>query len=136
MADLKKQALELLGKPPGLGVLGTSDTSGQPNIAYISSVRVLEDESIAIGFGNNHSLANLRENPAAVYFAIETVPVTAMDTPGYRIYMKRKEIQTEGSLFEEIRGFIREHAGDEAASMTVAAVTFDVTNVRPMIDMG
>jgi hypothetical protein len=136
MADLKRQALDLLTKPAGLGVLGTADTGGHPNIAYLSSVRVLEGDTVMIGFGDNHSLSNLRENPAAVYFAIETVPITAMDTPGFRIYMNRKEIVSEGPLFDEIRAFIRERAGDQAASMTVAAVTFDVTNVRPMIDMG
>lgn len=135
MVTDKEHALKLLDNPDEhIGVLGTASADGHPNIAYISSTRVSDDGSIVVGLGNNRSLANLEENPHGVYFVIESFPVT-VKTPGFRIYMKAREIEREGPALDATRKFIAEEFDPNAAKMTAAAVTFDVTAIRPMIEM-
>ena len=135
MATNKEHALKLLENPDEhIGVLGTASADGRPNIAYISSTRVMDDGSIVVGLGNNKSLANLEENPHGVYFVIEGFPVT-FKTPGYRIYLEARSIERDGPVLDAIREFIAAEYDPNAAKMTVAAVTFDVTAIRPMIEM-
>jgi hypothetical protein len=135
MPDMKQHALALLDNPPShIGVLGTASRDGRPNIAYISSTRVMEDGSIVVGLGNNVSLSNLEENPHGIYFVIERFPVT-VETKGYRIYLKARMIEHEGTVLDAIREYIAAAFDPNAAKMTAAAVTFDVTGVRPMLDM-
>lgn len=135
MATSKEHALKLLENPAEhIGVLGTASKDGRPNIAYISSTRAMDDGSIIIGLGNNQSLANLEENPHGVYFVIERFPVT-FKTPGYRIYLEARAIEREGSVLDATRKFIAEEFDPNAAKMTTAAVTFDITAIRPMIEM-
>lgn len=135
MADeIRSQALELLKKPDRLGVLATASASSEPNVGYFSSTVVMDDGTVVLGLGNNRTLKNLGENPAAVYFVIGSAPV-GLTTPGFRIYLKAREIQREGPIFERVREGIRQAAGDAAAGNTVAVALFEVTNVRPMIDL-
>ncbi len=135
MSDMKERALALLTQPERhIGVLGTASRDGLPNIAYISSTRVMDNGSIVIGLGNNVSLSNLEENPHGVYFVVDSFPVT-VETKGYRIYLKARKIEREGGVLDATRNFIAEAFDPNAAIMTVAAVTFDVTGVRPMLDM-
>jgi hypothetical protein len=133
VSDLRAQALELMARRDRIGVLATASAAGEPNVGYFSSTVVMDDEVIALGLGNNRSLKNMGENPAAVYFAIETFPVE-LTTPGFRVYLKVREIQRDGPILHRIREAIRHAAGDVAADNTVAVALFDVTNVRPMID--
>jgi hypothetical protein len=135
VSGLKAKALEVLTKPDRIGVLATASAEGEPNVGYFSSTVVMDDGSMALGLGNNRSLKNMSENPAAVYFVIESYPV-GLATPGFRIYLKVREIQREGPLLERIREGIRKAAGDTAADNTVAVSLFEVTSVRPMIDAG
>ena len=135
MATDKEHALKLLENPDEhIGVLGTASADGRPNIAYISSTRAMDDGSIVVGPGNNQSLANLEENPHCVYFVVESFPVT-FKTPGFRIYLKARAIEREGPVLDATRKFITDEFDPNAAKMTAAAVTFDVTAIRPMIEM-
>ena len=133
--EISKEILDIVNKPGRVGVLSTADTQGQPNAAYFGSLRLAENGSVILGLGNNRSLMNLEENPLAVLFCITESPV-AFDTPGHRLYLKVKEIQKEGPLLDEIRKGIAEHAGEDAAKMIVAGVSFEVTETRAIVDMG
>jgi len=88
---------------------------------------------VILGLGNNRSLKNLRENSKAVLFCVAEIPVT-FGTAGYRLYLNAREIQDEGGLYDTVTGAIAKHAGKEAAKTIVAAVAFDVTEVRGLID--
>lgn len=135
MDPSREKALKLLENPGRrIGVLGTASADGRPNIAYISSTRVTDDGGIVIGLGNNTSLANLTENPHGVYFVIEGFPVT-FKTPGYRIYLEARAIERDGPVLDAIRDLIASKFDPNAAKMIVAAVTFDITGIRPMIEM-
>jgi len=135
MTEISKDIFEIVNKPGRVGVLGTSDKQGQPNAAYFGSMRLMEDGSVVLGLGNNRSLKNLEENKLAVLFVVTESPV-AFNTPGYRLYLKAKDIQKEGPLLEAVKKAIAEHAGKEAAKMIVAGVSFEVTEARPLVAMG
>ena len=134
MVQIGKEMFETVNKPGRVGVLGTANKEGQPNAAYFGSLNLTEDGTVLLGLGKNRSLANLRENPRAVLFCVTESPVT-FGTAGCRLYLKVKEIQEEGGLYDTIRGAIAEHAGDEAAKTIVAAVAFEITETRGLIDL-
>jgi hypothetical protein len=126
--------LKLLTNPTEhIGVLGTASKDGRPNIAYISSTRVRKDGTVVVGLWSNVSLRNLEENPHAVYFVIESFPVT-VDTPGYRIYLEALSIERTGPALDAMRTFIAKEFDSNAAKFTTAAVTFEVTGIRKMLE--
>ena len=135
MAKINKEVIEIVNKTGRIGVLGTANGLGQPNVAYFGSPQLSEDGTIIMGLGSNRTLKNLEENPLAVFFCVAESPVT-FTTPGYRLYLKVREIQKAGLIFDGVKKAIAEHAGPEAAKMIVAGVVFDVTEVRPLVAIG
>jgi len=134
MAKINKEIIEIVNKAGRIGALGTANELGQPNVAYFGSPQLSEDGTIIMGLGSNRTLKNLEENPLAVFFCVVESPVT-FTTPGYRLYLKVREIQKAGPIFDSVKKAIAEHAGPEAAKMIVAGVVFDVTEVRPLVAM-
>jgi len=133
MMEISKEMYEIVNTPGRIAILSTVDKQGQPNSAYFGSLRLREDGSVALGLGNNRSLKNLKENPLAVLFCVTESPV-GFKTPGVRLYLKLKGIETSGSAYDAIKAAIAEHAGADAAKMIVAAAVFDVTEIRKVID--
>lgn len=133
MIEISKEIFEIVNKPGRIGVLSTADKQGQPNSAYFGSLRLMDDGTVALGLGNNRSLKNLEANPLAVLFCITEGPV-GFQTPGVRLYLKLKDIQKSGSMFDAIKAAIAEHAGADAAKMIVAAAAFEVTEIRKLVD--
>lgn len=133
MVEISKEIFEIVNKPGRIGVLGTADKKGQPNTAYFGSLRLMEDGSVVLGLGNNLSLKNLEENPLAVLFCVTQSPVE-FKTPGVRLYLKLKELQKTGPLYDAIKIAISKHAGADAAKMIVAAAAFEVTKIRQLLD--
>jgi hypothetical protein len=133
VVEINKEMFEIVNKPGRVGVLGTTNKAGQPNAAYFGSLNLTEDGTVLLGLGNNRSLANLKENPLAVLFCVTESPVT-FGTAGCRLYLKVKEIQEAGGIYDAVRGAIAQHAGEEAAKTIVAAVAFEVTETRGLID--
>ena len=134
MVEINKEIIEIVNKAGRIGTLGTANKLGEPNVAYFGSPQLSEDGTIVMGLGNNRTLKNLEENPRAVFFCVAESPVT-FTTQGYRLYLKVREIQKAGPIFDGVKKAIAEHAGPEAAEMIAAGVTFDVTEVRPLVAM-
>ena len=135
MAKINKEVIEIVNKAGRIGVLGTANKLGQPNVAYFGSPQLSEDGTLIMGLGNNRTLKNLEGNPLAVFFCVAESPV-AFTTPGYRLYLKVREIQKAGLIFDGVKKAIAKHAGPEVAKMVVAAMVFDVTELRPLVAMG
>ena len=135
MVEINKEIIEIVNKAGRIGTLGTANKLGQANVAYFGSPQLSEDGTIVMGLGSNRTLKNLEENPLAVFFCIAESPVT-FTTPGYRLYLKVREIQKEGPIIDSVKKAIAEHAGAEAVKMIVAGVVFDVTEIRPLVAMG
>lgn len=134
MAEISEDFIEMVNKPGRIGILATADADGKPNAAYFGSPR-FRDGLFSLGLAGGRTLANLEANPHAVFFCVEEGPVS-FSTPGCRLYLKVREIQTEGRLLEQIREEIAEYVSPEAAYMIQASVAFEVTETRNMVDFG
>jgi hypothetical protein len=127
--------MEFFNKQPRLGALATGDRSGQVNVAYFNSLRMIDAKTVMMGLGKNRTLANLQENPHAAYMILE--PGQTLPTwKGLRVYMSMVECQTSGPKLDEIRAQIAKAAGEGAAKMIHAAVTFEIREIRPLADFG
>ncbi len=135
MTLLTKEIIESVNNPTRIGILCTANADGKPNAACLGSLRIRDGKMLSVGSVGGRTLDNLKKNPHAMFFCISESPVT-VQTPGYRIYLKVNEIQTEGPVLEQIRAEITEKAGADSANRIKTAVVFDVIEVRNMIDMG
>ena len=132
---MAKSLMEFFNKQPRLGVLSTANKAGEVNSGYFGSPRMVDEKTIIMALGNNRTLANLQENPNACYMIME--PGKALpDWKGVRMYLKMTECQTSGDTVDTMRKQLVERAGEAAAKMVYAAVTFEVTAVRPLADFG
>ncbi|MGQ9858164.1 MAG: pyridoxamine 5'-phosphate oxidase family protein [Thermodesulfobacteriota bacterium] len=132
---MSSKLVEFFNRQPRLGALATSDRSGKVNVAYFNSLRMVDENTVVMGLGRNRTLANLQENPHAAFMILE--PGKTLDSwKGLRIYMEMKSCETQGPLLQEIKDGISKLAGQKAASMIYAAVTFQVTEIRPLADFG
>jgi hypothetical protein len=141
--------MEYFNKGPRLGVLSTSSNDGQVDSAVFGSPHMIDEKTVLVATAKNRTFANLLENPNAVYIIIErcsdspkeenmnTEPGSSvMDWKGIRVYMKMKEYKTSGEMLEMIRSQAANFVGEEAAKMIYAAMTFEIYEVRPLVDFG
>jgi hypothetical protein len=94
-----------------------------------------DEKTVVMGLGRNRTLANLQQNPNAVYLIMEP-GASIMDWKGIRVYLKAQNIATSGPVLDSFKAQMARVAGEEAAKMIYATVTFSVIEVRPLIDMG
>mgnify|MGYP001160712823 FL=1 len=132
---MAKSLMEYFNREDRLGVLATSAQSGEVDCAYFGSPRMLDESTVIVTLGDNKTLANLQENPHACYFILEPGK-SIMEWKGLRIYLKMMKCETEGETLDMMKKAIAERAGEAAAKMMRAAVTFSVTGLRPLADFG
>ena len=132
---MSAKLMEYFNKNPRLGTLSTSSKDGKVNVACFGSPHMVDEKTVVISMGKNRTFANLQENPFAVYMIMEPGK-TVMDWKGVRVYMKMKEYSTSGPMLDTIRSQTAKFVGEEAAKMLYAAVTFEVDEVRPVVDRG
>jgi|SRR5665647_1292 hypothetical protein len=141
--------MEYFNKGPRLGVLSTSSNDGQVDSAVFGSPHMIDEKTVLVATAKNRTFANLLENPNAVYIIIERCSdspkeenmnmepgSSVMDWKGIRVYMKMKEYKTSGEMLEMIRSQAANFVGEEAAKMIYAAMTFEIYEVRPLVDFG
>ncbi|MBI5015627.1 MAG: pyridoxamine 5'-phosphate oxidase family protein [Deltaproteobacteria bacterium] len=131
----RKEVMALVNKPGWLGTLSTADLQGNVNAGVFSSAHMPDEDSVVVALGQNRTLDNLGKNPKAALCVFETA-ASPYDWKGARIYLEAKAIEASGPLFDNLVALVRQAAGDQAAQMTKAAVSFRITGVRPLIDMG
>ena len=129
--DLK----EYFNKTPRLGALATASRDGKVDVAYFGSAQMLDEKTIFMGCGKNRTLAYLQENPNAVFMIMEPGP-TPPEWKGFRVYLKMTECQTSGEKLDSLKAQLRAKAGEGAANMMHAAITFAVQEIRPFADFG
>lgn len=128
--------MDYFNKTPRLGVLGTASKDGKVDVGVFGSPQMVDEKTVVVALGQNRTLANLQENPNAVFMIVEPAETGIEDWKGVRVYMRMKECATSGAALDAYRRGIAEVVGDEAAAMVHAAVTFEVGEVRPLVDMG
>lgn len=132
MAD---KLMEYFNRQPRIGTLSTANRQGAVDSAVFGSPRMIDEKTVVIGSGNNRTLKNLQENPQAVFLIVEAGK-TIMDWKGIRVYLRVKSLATSGEVLDTFRNQMAKVAGEAAAQMIHAVVTFEVTEIRPLIDMG
>jgi len=132
---MSQKLMEYFNKRPRLGTLSTADKSGKVNCAYFGSPQMIDEKTIVMGSGKNRTLANLQENPYGVFLLME--PGKSLpEWKGVRLYVKMTDCQTSGPKLDSIKAQIVKAAGEAAAKVIHAALTFEIEEIRPLADFG
>jgi len=75
------------------------------------------------------------ENAHAVFMIMEPGETVA-DWKGVRVYLKLTDCQTCGKQLDDVKADIARRLGENAAKIIHAAVTFEVQEIRPIVDFG
>ena len=129
----RKEVMELFNKRPRIGSLSTASSKGDVNVAIFGSPQMIDKNTVVMGIGSNRTFQNLQENPKAAFIVMEPGE-SPMEWKGARVYLEVAGIETKGELLDQIKGMIAQAAGEGAAKMIHAAIRFNVTEVRPLID--
>ena len=127
--------MDYFNKAPRLGTLSTASKKGNVNAAVFGSPRMVDEKTVVMGLGKDRSLQYLQENPNAVFLIMEPGK-SLMEWKGIRVYLKMKTAATSGPKLDDYKIQMAKAFGPDAANMVHAAVTFEVTEVRPLVDMG
>ena len=127
--------VEYFNRSPRIGVISTSGKDGAVDSAVYGSPQMIDDKTVQVAFARGRTFANLLENPHAVYMILEP-GAGLLDWKGVRVYLKMKEHVTSGPRLDEYRSQMAKVTGEQAAQMIAVLATFDVTEVRPLIDFG
>jgi hypothetical protein len=122
-------------KQPRLGCLSTADKEGKVDVAILGSPQMVDEKTVIMSLRNNRTLANLIENPRAV-FAIMEPGKTAPEWKGLRVYLKMIKYETSGELLDMFKTQLAKRVSEAVAKLAYAAVTFEIYEVRPIIDAG
>ncbi len=141
--------MEYFNKTPRLGVLSTYSDGGKVDSAVFGSPHMIDEKTVVVATAKNRTFTNLLDNPNAIYIIMEQCTDSSnavnmnmepgssvMDWKGIRVYMRMKEYETSGEMLEMIRRQTANFAGEEAAKMIYATVTFETYEVRPLVDFG
>lgn len=144
-ANLRKY----FNKRPRIGVLSTSGKDGRVDSALFGSPQMTDEKTVIVATAKNRTFENLLENPQAMYMIMEQCPASqteanmaeekensAIGWKGIRVYMKMKEHATSGEMLEKIRSKAASIVGEEGAMNIYAVLTFEVYEVRPLVDIG
>ena len=132
---MSSKLMAYFNKQPRLGTLSTSSKDGKVNSAYFGSPYMIDEKTIIMGLTRNRTLSYLQENPNAVFMIMEPGK-TLSEWKGVRIYVRMTDCSTAGEQLEKIKARIATVAGEAAAKMIHAALTFDVQEIRPLADFG
>ena len=127
--------MEYFNKQPRLGCLSTSGKDGKVDVACFGSPRMVNEKTVVMALRKNRTLDNLQRNPNAVFMIMEPAKTSA-EWKGVRVYLKMKSCETSGETLEKMRAQTAKAVGEEAAKSIYAAVTFEVGEVRPIVDTG
>lgn len=120
---------------PTVGTLSTSNAAGEINAAIFGSARLLNDGStLALALGDNRTLRNLRQQPAAV-FLLARPGATLAQWQGVRLYLRLERLESDGELFTALLAETEHLAGRRAARRLRAAALFHVEAARPLLDL-
>ena len=129
----RQEVMTLFNKFPRIGTLSTANKEGDVDVAIFGSPRMIDENTVVMGIGENRSYRNLQRNPKAVFIVME--PGESLpDWKGARVYLEAVDMETEGDFFSQIKGNIAKIAGQAAADRIHAAIRFKITEVRPLID--
>jgi hypothetical protein len=127
--------MEYFNKQPRLGVISTSNKDGKVDSAVYGSPQMIDEKTVIVALARGRTFANLEENPHAVFMIMEP-GVGILDWKGIRVYLKMLEYVDSGLKLDTYKSQMAKIVGEQAAEMIAVLATFEVTEVRPLIDFG
>ncbi len=121
--------LSELFKEAGRGVIATSNTLGEVNVAIYAAPHVVDDETLAWGMTEGRTYRNVMENPRAAYLYM----YAGAGYSGARLGLKLTGIENSGEMLDVIKARTREIVGPEAAAAVNHVAYFAVVEVRDLI---
>jgi hypothetical protein len=132
---MEGKLMEYFNKQPRMGCMSTSGKDKKVNVACFGSPRMIDDKTVVMAVRRNRTFENLQENPNAVFMIMEPGK-TSLEWKGVRVYLKMKGYETSGENLERARVQAAKAVGEEAARALYAVMTFEIEEVRPIIDTG
>jgi hypothetical protein len=132
---MSAKLMEYFNKQPRIGTLSTASKQGKVDVAVFGSPRMTDGKTVVMGLGKNRSLSYLQQNPYAVFMIMEPGKSLA-DWKGVRVYLTVKNIATSGKMLDDYKSQLLKIAGKAVADMIHAVVSFEVDDIRPIVDMG
>jgi len=127
--------MDYFNKQPRLGIISTAAKDGKVDSAVYGSPQMVDEKTVVVAMAGGRSFANLKENPNAVYLIMEPAE-GILDWKGVRVYLRMKDYATSGPDLDTYKSQMARIVGQEAAEMIQVLATFEVTEVRPLIDFG
>ncbi len=132
---MAEKLMEYFNKQPRIGIFSTSNKEGKVDSAVYGSPQMLDEKTVVVALAMGRTFANLKENPNAMYMIIE--PATGiLDWKGIRVYLKMKGYITSGPKLEAYVSQVAKVIGEQAANMIKVLATFEITEIRPLVDFG
>ncbi len=132
---MSSKLMDYFNKQPRIGTLSTASKDGKVDAAPFGSPRMTDEKTVVMAVRKNRTFANLQENPHAVFMIMEPGK-TGPDWKGVRVYLKMTEYETSGAKMDMMRKGIAQVLGEEIAKTFHATITFEIQNIRPIVDMG
>jgi hypothetical protein len=112
----------------GTGILGTSDSDGNVDLAIYSRPYVIGEKKIAFSMLERTSFANIQSNPKAAYMFIEK----GQGYKGKRLYLKKTDEETDQQLIEKIKSQ-RPKKHPSTVDIAKHFVYFEIEKIRPVV---
>ena len=111
----------------GTGVLATSDSGGNVDIAIYARPYIIDEKTIAFSMLERLSYANVQSNPKAAYLFIEK----GEGYVGTRLYLNKTGEEKDPQRIKEIKQqHSKTHSSDETPKHLVY---FTVEKIRPLV---
>lgn len=127
--------IEYFNKQPRLGVISTSSKDGKVDSAVYGSPQMIDEKTVIVALAKSRTFVNLQENPNAIFMIMEP-GAGILDWKGIRVYLRMKEYATSGPQLDMYKSQAAKIVGEQAVEMIKVFATFEVTEVRPLIDFG
>ena len=112
----------------GLGVLATSDSEGNVDLAIYSRPYVIDEDNIAFSMLERTSFANVQSNPKAAFMFIEK----GEGYDGKRLYLTKVGEESNPQRIEEIKSQHPKRHKSTTES-TRHLMYFSVDSIRPLV---
>ncbi len=110
----------------GIGIMGTSNSQGEVNLAIYSPPKILDDNIVVFGATHRVTYSYLTENPKAMFMYITD------KWNGVRLKLKLIKVEKEGSMLENIKNDFIKMGYNKLAEEIKYALYFEVTNAYPL----
>lgn len=112
----------------GTGVIGTSNSAGEINLAIYAVPEIIDDETIVFGMTEGTTHKNLLQNPHASYLYI----APGEGYKGGRLNLLLAELKDAGELLEGKKVGLAAKCGEVVADALKYVAYFKVLGVRPL----